>query len=89
MWLDRLFLGRYEVTVHSMRCEGWRHLDLVHVACDHRSNGREGLKRFAIVLPASVVAEMNIRDHLDKASDAGLRVAYFATPEQAREWFET
>jgi hypothetical protein len=50
---------------------------------------KAGLKRFAIVLPASVVAEMNIRDHLDKASDAGLRVAYFATPEQAREWFAT
>ena len=47
-WLDRRFLGRYEVTVHSMRCEGWRHFDLVHVAGDHRANRGEGLESFAI-----------------------------------------
>jgi hypothetical protein len=50
---------------------------------------RAGLKRFAIVMPASVLAEMNIRDSMLKASGAGLQVAYFATPEDAREWFAT
>jgi hypothetical protein len=45
-----------------------------------------GLKRFAIVLPASVVAEMNIRDSLDKAARPGLEVGYFATVDEAREW---
>jgi hypothetical protein len=45
-----------------------------------------GLKRFAVVLPESVVAEMNIRDSLDKASGETLEVGYFATVEEAREW---
>jgi hypothetical protein len=45
-----------------------------------------GLKRFAIVVPASVVAEMNIRDSLDKAAPAALQVGYFATVEEARVW---
>jgi deoxycytidine triphosphate deaminase len=45
-----------------------------------------GLKRFAIVLPESVVAEMNVRDSLDKASGTGLEVGYFATVDEAREW---
>src|SRR6202521_4869069 len=31
-----------------MGFEGWRHFDLVHIARDPRSNGGEGLKRFAI-----------------------------------------
>jgi hypothetical protein len=47
---------------------------------------KAGLKRFAIVVPASVVAEMNIRDSLDKASGAALQVGYFATAEEARVW---
>jgi SpoIIAA-like len=47
---------------------------------------RIGLKRFAIVVPASVVADMNLRDSLEKASGAGLEVEYFATVEEARDW---
>src|SRR6266850_1710789 len=47
-WLDVYFFGWHKLNVHSMRPEVWRHFDLVYVACDHRSNGREGLKRFAI-----------------------------------------
>jgi hypothetical protein len=47
---------------------------------------KAGLKRFAVVVPASVVADMNIRDSLDKASAADLQVGYFATVEEAREW---
>jgi hypothetical protein len=45
-----------------------------------------GLKDFAIVLPESVVADMNIRDGLDKASATALEVGYFTTVEEAREW---
>jgi hypothetical protein len=47
---------------------------------------KAGLKRFAVVVPASVVADMNIRDSLDKASAADLQVGYFATAEEARAW---
>jgi len=47
---------------------------------------KAGLKRFAIVMPASVVADMNLRDSLDKVSGAALQVGYFATVEEAREW---
>ena len=47
---------------------------------------KAGLKRFAVVVPASVVADMNIRDSLGKASAADLQVGYFATVEEAREW---
>lgn len=47
---------------------------------------KAGLKRFAVVVPASVVADMNIRDSLDKASAADLQVGYFATVAEAREW---
>jgi hypothetical protein len=47
---------------------------------------KAGLKRFAIVVPASVVAEMNIRDSLEKASGAALQVGYFAMVEEARVW---
>ena len=47
-WLDLRFFGWHKLNVHSMGPEVWRHFDLVYVACDYRSNGREGLKRFAI-----------------------------------------
>jgi hypothetical protein len=45
-----------------------------------------GLKRFAVVLPASVLAEVNLKDSLGKAPAGALDVAYFATVEEAREW---
>ncbi|HET6311945.1 MAG TPA: STAS/SEC14 domain-containing protein [Candidatus Nitrosotalea sp.] len=45
-----------------------------------------GLKRFAVVLPKSGLAEMNIRDALGKVPDIELQVAYFATVEEARAW---
>jgi len=44
-----------------------------------------GLQRFAVVLPKSGLAEMNIREALDKAPGK-LQVAYFATVEEARSW---
>jgi len=47
---------------------------------------KAGLKRFAVVVPASVVADMNLRDSLGKASGTGLEVGYFATVAEAREW---
>jgi hypothetical protein len=47
---------------------------------------KAGLECFAIVVPASVVADMNLRDSLENASEAGLRVEYFATVEEARDW---
>jgi hypothetical protein len=45
-----------------------------------------GLKRFAVVVPASVVADINLRDSLDKAAPGALQVEYFATFEEARSW---
>jgi len=45
-----------------------------------------GLKRFAVVLPASVVADINLRDSLKKAAASTMQVGYFATVEEAREW---
>jgi len=47
---------------------------------------KAGLKRFAVVVPASVVADMNLRDSLGKSSATGLEVGYFATVAEAREW---
>jgi hypothetical protein len=47
---------------------------------------KSGLTHFAIVVPASVVADMNLRASLDKASRSGLQVGFFATVEEAREW---
>ena len=45
-----------------------------------------GLKRFAVVLPKSGLAEMNIRDALGKVPDTALQVAYFATVEEGKAW---
>jgi len=45
-----------------------------------------GLKRFAVVLPVSGLAGMNLKDRLKEVPAAKLDVAYFATVEQAREW---
>jgi hypothetical protein len=45
-----------------------------------------GLKRFAVVLPVSGLAGMNLKDRLKEVSIAKLDVGYFATVEQAREW---
>jgi hypothetical protein len=45
-----------------------------------------GLKRFAVVLPASGLASVNLQDSLGKAPAGALDVAYFATVEEAREW---
>jgi hypothetical protein len=45
-----------------------------------------GLKRFAVILPRSGLAEMNIRDALGKVPDAALQVAFFATVEEGKTW---
>ena len=45
-----------------------------------------GLKRFAVALPSSGLAEVNLKDSLGKAPVGALDVAYFATVEEAREW---
>jgi hypothetical protein len=44
-----------------------------------------GLRRFAVVLPKSGLAEMNLREALDNVPGK-LQVAYFATVEEARSW---
>lgn len=45
-----------------------------------------GLKRFAVVLPASGLAKANIQDYLQAAASEQLDMAYFATLEEARQW---
>src|SRR5258705_13866576 len=58
-WLDLRLCGWHKLDVQSIRPEVWRHFDLVYVACDHRSNGREGLKRFAI----GICRPRRVHDH--------------------------
>jgi hypothetical protein len=45
-----------------------------------------GLKRFAVVVPSSGLAAANLKERLGKVRAAALEVAYFATPEEARDW---
>ena len=45
-----------------------------------------GLKRFAVVIPSSVLAEVNLKTSLEQVPATALDVAYFATPERARDW---
>jgi hypothetical protein len=45
-----------------------------------------GLKRFAIVLPTSVLAAMNLQDRLRKIPGGTLDIAYFADVSEARAW---
>jgi len=45
-----------------------------------------GLKRFAVVLPASGLAKANIQDHLRADASKRLDMAYFATLEEAQQW---
>jgi hypothetical protein len=45
-----------------------------------------GLKRFAVVVPASGLAEANLKERLGKVRPGALELAYFATPEEARDW---
>ncbi len=45
-----------------------------------------GLKRFGVVLPASGLARMNLKDSLKAVPSTRLEVGYFDTVEQAREW---
>ncbi len=47
-----------------------------------------GLKRFAIVLPVSALAAMNLRDRLGKVSNDPLEVGFFGTVADARQWLE-
>src|ERR1700682_370645 len=58
-WLDVRRSGWHKLNVHSMGLEVWSHLDLVHVACDYRSNRREGLQRFAI----GICRPRRVHDH--------------------------
>jgi hypothetical protein len=44
-----------------------------------------GLVRFAIVLPVSDVAAAHLRGRLEKVPE-GLRVEYFGSVDEAREW---
>jgi hypothetical protein len=45
-----------------------------------------GLKCFAVVVPSSALADVNLKASLDKIPASALRVAYFATPDEARDW---
>lgn len=45
-----------------------------------------GLKRFAVVVPSSGLAAANLKERLGKARPGALEIAYFATPEEARDW---
>jgi len=45
-----------------------------------------GLKRFAIVLPTSVLAAMNVQGRLSKVASATLDIAYFEGVDEARAW---
>jgi len=45
-----------------------------------------GLKRFAVVVPSSGLAAANLKERLGKVRAGALEVAYFATPEEARDW---
>ena len=45
-----------------------------------------GLKRFAIVLPTSVLAAMNVQDRLGKVPGATFDIAYFEGVDEARAW---
>jgi hypothetical protein len=47
-----------------------------------------GLKCFAVVVPTSVLADVNLKASLDKVPETALKVAYFATPEEARAWLK-
>lgn len=43
-----------------------------------------GLEKFAVVLPVSDVAAANLKQRL--ASATPIRIRYFASPEEAKEW---
>ena len=45
-----------------------------------------GLKRFAIVLPESQLATINLQDRENTMRGMGLQVEYFHTVEEARSW---
>lgn len=45
-----------------------------------------GLKRFAAVLPESGLAAQNLKERLGKVPDTKLKVEYFATVQEARDW---
>jgi hypothetical protein len=47
---------------------------------------RAGLRRFAIVLPTSGLAAMNVRERLSKVPDGTLEIAYFDGIDEARDW---
>jgi hypothetical protein len=45
-----------------------------------------GLKRFAAVLPGSILATMNLTNSEQLMKSSGLDVAYFGTVKEARAW---
>lgn len=45
-----------------------------------------GLKRFAIVLPTSVLAAMNVQERLSKVASTTFDIAYFEGVDEARAW---
>src|SRR5258708_5324905 len=45
-----------------------------------------GLKRLAVVLPSSGLAAANLKERLGKVRPERLELAYFASPEEARDW---
>jgi hypothetical protein len=47
-----------------------------------------GLTHFAVVLPSSALAEVNLKDSLGKVAAQKLEVAYFATVEEASIWLK-
>jgi SpoIIAA-like len=45
-----------------------------------------GLRRFAVVLPTSRIAAINLEDRLSRLPGEKLEIRYFATVDEARRW---
>ena len=94
------FAGLLEAEIHALRehkgsrlLADCRRQKVLNPADQDRANEQwlpralaAGLKRFAVVVPSSVLAEVNLRASLATVPAAALEVAYFATPAEARDW---
>jgi hypothetical protein len=69
-------------------------LQKVLIPADQERAGRDwlpralaaGLKRFAVIPPASGLARANLKDSLSAIPSTMMEIGYFDTVEQAREW---
>jgi len=97
--LQQLLMKGYE-TLKKNRCKKWLSDDLNNGPLGKEDEAwakakwfpevvRAGWKYWAIVMPAQVIGQLNMKRFVDDYAKAGITVSVFSEPDKALAWLES